>query len=178
MANSWPLHLSWFYRQVGEQKPVKFFHRINKTAKHSLCCHHVTKPPHALLRVQERKFLRTVDRQKQSNMWKAITWAISIFIMMEWQFYLNQLRTHKGSKEKGFAFRVRGAEALGGGAWTVIGRTHSLLSLPSIRRGCSYLKWKSIRDFRGNDKYTKYRSYNCRTVSIYSIFLSSFKRRV
>lgn len=54
--------------------------------------------------------------------------------------YLHQLCTHIGSKEKGFSFRGWEAEVPSGGAWTVIGRTHSLLSLPSIRSGCSYLK--------------------------------------
>ena len=45
-----------------------------------------------------------------------------------------QLRTHKGSKEKGFSLRLLAVGVLGGGACTVIGRTHSHLSLSSIRR--------------------------------------------
>jgi len=47
--------------------------------------------------------------------------------------------THIGSREKSFSFLEPEVGVLGGGACTVIGRTHSVFSLPSIRSGCSYL---------------------------------------
>jgi len=49
--------------------------------------------------------------------------------------YYLQLCTHIGSKEKSFSLLEPEAGALGGGACTVIGRTHSVFSLASIKRG-------------------------------------------
>lgn len=47
--------------------------------------------------------------------------------------------THRGSKENDLSFLVWAAGAPPGGACTVIGSTHSHFSLPSTKRGCSYL---------------------------------------
>lgn len=50
-----------------------------------------------------------------------------------------QVRTHRLPGDMGFSLFELAACVRGGGACTVIGRTQSPFSLPSISRGCSYL---------------------------------------
>lgn len=87
-----------------------------------------------------RLFVCTRERKRLNHQKKVLGNKISQSTQFLSRFPRQfQVRIHKESIEGAFSFLVWAAEVPSGGACTVIGRTHSHLSLPSIKRGCSNL---------------------------------------
>lgn len=146
---TWDVNQKTQWSELMSQEKSKYVSTVtspgNPSYLWSLIRKHKTELYRLFVCTRERKRL---NRQKKV-LGNKISQSTQFLSRFPRQF---QVRIHKDSIEGAFSFLVWAAEVPSGGACTVIGRTHSHLSLPSIKRGCSNLNRNNPELLRNSNK--------------------------